>query len=364
MKKKVTKRISIKNTSVTNYLLAMVLVLIIASILILIQGSNPIEAFRQIIVGSMGSRAAIARSIRWITPVIIASMAAVVAHRSGIINLGIDGQVYVGAFFSALAGAYISLPSVVHIPVAILIGGISGALFAFIPSLLKGILKINEMVVTLMFNYVAILMTEYLTMQIMNLDADIRPEMIATPEILETAKLTQIMPPYQATTGIFIAIVVFVVLFLFYKLTKRGYEWKMIGQNFSFSKYGGIKTLKNYIIIFMTSGFIAGLAGAVEILGPHLRFRSNFSSNIGWDGIMVALIAKDNPKTTFVVAIIWGLIKAGSLAMERTTSVNRILVTLVQALFVLFITVDLRELLVKAKNFVSKKTRKEDEVHA
>lgn len=123
----------------------------------------------------------------------------------------------------------------------------------------------------------------------------------------------------------------------------------IIGKNIKFAKYGGIKTKISFLTIFLTSAFIAGICGSVEILGPHLRFRSYFSNNLGWDGIMVALIAKNNPVTTVIVAIIWGMIKAGSLSMERTTSVNRILVYLIQALFVLFVTVDFKSLLANIK---------------
>ena len=326
----------------SNYLISIVLVLIIASVLILIQGSNPIEAFYEMVNGALGSTSAIASSIRWSTPVIISSMAAVVAQKSGINNLGIEGQIYFGALTSAMVGAYVQGPGYVVIPLAILAGATAGLLYAVVPAILKVYWNIDEMITTLMLNYVAIQVTEYLTMMIMGLSSDTNPDMIATPEIQESARLTRIMPPYQASTGIFIGLGIAVVIFILYKYTRVGYEWKMIGRNRIFAKYGGIRHLKNYFIIFLCSGAIAGVCGAVEILGPHLRFRTNFSSNMGWDGIMVALVAKNNPAAAVVVAIVWGMIKAGSMSMERMTSVNRILVTLVQALFVLFITVDFR----------------------
>lgn len=341
-----------------NYIAALLLVLFISSILILIQGSNPLIAFRQIILGSIGSKSAIASSIRWSTPVILSSMAAFIAQRSGINNLGIDGQIYVGAFFTAIVGAFLPLPDGVHVFVAIVIGGVTGALFALIPAILKIFFKVNEMIITLMFNYIAILLTEYFTMQLMGLDANTSPDMIATPEILSTSKLTVILPPYQASTGIFISIFVFIIIFLVYKYTKTGYEWKMIGKNSVFAQYGGIKVIKNYILIFITSAFVAGVCGSIEILGPNLRFRNNFQTSIGWDGIMVALVAKNNPLGAFITAIIWGCIKAGSLSMERTTSVNRILVTLVQALFVLFVTIDIKSVYLDIKSRISKNIKK------
>ena len=121
----------------------------------------------------------------------------------------------------------------------------------------------------------------------------------------------------------------------------------MLGRNSRFARYGGVRVVQNMTFAFLLSGFISGVCGAVEIMGPLLRFRNNFSTGMGWDGIMVALIAKNNPINAIGVSLLWGMIKAGSLNMERMTSVNRILVTLIQALFVIFITVDIRSLLKK-----------------
>ncbi len=332
-----------------NYIISIILVLLVASVLILIQGSNPLEAFKEMILGAVGSRSAIASSIRWSTPVIISATAAVIAQKSGINNLGIEGQIYFGAFTAAVVGAYVQGPGPVVIPLSILTGALAGLLYAILPAVLKLYWNIDEMITTLMLNYAAIQFTEYLTMMLMGLGSDTNPDMIATPEIPEAAQLTRIMPPYQASTGFFIGIMLVVMAFILYRYTRTGYEWKMIGRNKDFARYGGVKHLKNYMIIFLLSGAIAGICGAVEILGPHLRFRTNFATNMGWDGIMVALIAKNNPVAAGIVAIIWGMIKAGSLSMERMTSVNRILVTLVQALFVLFVTLDFKTILRRRK---------------
>jgi simple sugar transport system permease protein len=330
-----------------NYLSALVLVMSAASVLIFIQGSSPPDAFYALFRGAVGSTAAIASSIRWTIPVLVSAMAAVVAQRSGIINLGLDGQVYFGAFFAAIVGAFFSISHPFHIMTALLAGSIAGLLYALIPALLKIFLGIDEMITTLMFNYISILLTEFFTMKLMGLGANANPDMIATPEILNTAKLKSILPPYQATTGIFIAVAIVILVWAFYRYTRAGYEWKILGRNAAFARYGGIRVIKNYLVVFLLSGFLAGMCGAVEILGPHLRFRNNFANNLGWDGIMVALIAGNNPLGAAVVGILWGMIKAGSLSMERMTSVNRILVTLLQALFVLFITVDFRSLLLR-----------------
>ncbi len=332
-----------------NYLISVMLVILVASVLILIQGSDPLEAFREMVLGAVGSRSAIASSIRWSTPVLISAMAAVVAQKSGINNLGIEGQLYFGAFTAALVGAYVQGERFVVIPLAILAGALAGLLYAVLPALLKLRFQIDEMITTLMLNYAAIQFTEYLTMLFMGLGSDTNPDLIATPEIQTSAQLTRIMPPYQAGTGFFIGLALAAFIFILYRYTRIGYEWKMLGRNRDFARYGGVRHFINYLVIFLLSGAIAGVCGAVEILGPHLRFRTNFSTNLGWDGIMVALIARNSPIGAAVTAVVWGMIKAGSLSMERMTSVNRVLVTLVQALFVLFITLDFKSLFRKKR---------------
>lgn len=324
-----------KNSQWMNYVVSLALVMAIAAILITIQGSSPAEAFGALIKGAVGSTSAISSSIRWSTPVLIATIAAIVAQKTGITNLGLEGQIYFGAFASAIAGAFLSGPRLIHIPIAILAGGLAGLAYAVLPAFLKAVFQINEMIVTLMLNYAAVLFTEYFTMMLMGLNSDTNPDQIATPEILESARLTQLLPPYQATTGIFIALGIALAVFVFFKFTRRGYEWRMLGRNSRFARYGGVRVVQNMTFAFLLSGFISGVCGAVEIMGPHLRFRNNFSTGMGWDGIMVALIAKNNPINAIGVSLLWGMIKAGSLNMERMTSVNRILVTLIQALFVI-----------------------------
>mgnify|MGYP005799935941 CR=1 FL=1 len=334
-------------SSCGSYVIALILAVIIASVLILVQGSNPVEAFSWMIKGALGSKSAIASSIRWSTPVIIASTAAVIAQKSGINNLGIEGQLYFGALTSAICAVYVQGPAILVILVSILTGALAGMLYAVVPAVLKLYFSIDEMITTLMLNYAAIQFTEYITMLLMGFDSNTNPDLIATAEIPEGIGLFRFMEPYQADIGFFIGILMAVLIFLVYRYTRVGYEWKLIGQNPDFAKYGGIKHIKNYMMIFLLSGAVAGVCGAMEMLGPHRRFRSEFSTNMGWDGIMVALIAKNNPIAAIFVSIIWGMIKAGSMNMERMTSVNRVLVTLVQALFVLFITVDFKTLMKK-----------------
>ncbi len=329
---------------VFKYVLAFVMVTIIASVLISFQGEEPSKALSAIVKGALGNSYAIGNTIRWTIPCILSGMAAVVAFKSGVMNLGIEGQLYFGAFAAGVVGYIIELPPLLHIISCIVAAGIFGLLYSVIPAILKLYFQVNEMITTLMLNYIAILLTELFTVWVMGATAGVNPDLLATPPIYASAKLPVLIKGTQGNAGIFIALAVVIIVFLIYKYTIKGYELKQVGENLKFSKVGGVNVAKTFVSIFLISGFIAGICGGVEVLGTHGKFTSRFSSNLGWDGIMIAMVAKNNPFGVLGISILWGILKCGSMAMERVTNTNRLTVSLIQALFVLFVTVDYKKI--------------------
>ncbi len=330
--------------SAAKYIFSLVAVALIGSILILFQGESPKEALTYLIDGAFGSIRCIGNTLRWITPCIFTGIAASVAFRSGVMNLGIEGQIYFGAYTAALVGFYIYLPRFLHIPICIIIAGLAGMLFALIPALLKLHFNINEMIVTLMLNYIAVLLTEYFTYIVMGISAAGDSLALATPPIADTARLKVLVPKTNASTGFVIAVLLVLLVWFIYRNTKVGYELKQVGENKRFAKIGGVNVTRTFLSIFLISGFIAGICGSVEVQGTYGKFTAGFSNNLGWDGIMIAMIANNNPFTVLLVACIWGVLKAGALHMERMCDVNRLTVLLIQALFVLFVTVDYKKI--------------------
>lgn len=327
------------------YIIAMTAVMALGAVLIGFQGGDPKETILAIFEGAFGGTKMIGNTLRWITPCLLTGMAATIAFKAGIWNLGIGGQLYFGAFAATLAGIYLDLPPVIFPVVCILIGGIFGLIFALIPALLKLYLSINEMISTLMLNYIGALVTEFMTKVVKGISAANNSKAMATPPVNEAAELTKLIDKTNANTGIFIAIFLIAAVFLIYRYTVVGYEMKQVGANQRFAKVGGIRTTQMYLNIFLFSGFIAGLAGAVEVLGVYGKFTPDFAANIGWDGIMIATIAHSNPVGVGLVGALWGSLKAGALHMERVTTTNRLTVELMQAMFVLCVTVDYRKLL-------------------
>lgn len=332
------------------YVLAFTAVAVIGAALIRFQGAAPGEAYAAILQGICGSASAIGNTIRWITPCIFTGIAATVAFRSGVMNLGIEGQLYVGAFTATLVGLYADLPGWLLPLACLLAGSLSGLLFALIPAVIKLVFRIDEMITTLMLNYVALWVTEYFTKIVKGASANNNSKAMATPVIQESAELTTLVPRTNASTGIFIALLLVAVVFVIYRFTKVGYEMKQVGENLRFARVGGVRTTRMFISIFLLSGFIAGLCGAVEILGVYGKFTPSFANNIGWDGIMISMIAKNSPVGVALASMLWGALKAGALQMERVTSTNRLTVELIQAMFVLFVTIDYRRLWGKWKD--------------
>lgn len=340
---------------IIKYAVAFVAVMLLGIVLIRLQGQDVAAAGSAMAFGALGNLTRLGNTIRWITPCLLTGISAAVAFRSGIWNMGVGGQLYFGAFAATVVALYCPLPAGLAPIVCILAGCLAGMLWALIPALLKRFLNVSELISTLMLNYVATLLTTYFTKLVNGISANNNSKAMATPLIPDSARLTNLIPKTNASTGIFIAIVLVAAVWLIYRYTVVGYEMRMVGANIRFAKAGGVKTNKMYLAIFIFSGCIAGLAGAVEILGVYGKFTADFASNMGWDGIMIATIAMNNPIATGLVGVLWGVLKAGSLYMEAITETNRLTVEVIQAMFVLFVTIDYRALLQQRPRFRRRK---------
>lgn len=339
------------------YLVAFIAVILLGVLLIRVQGQDVKAAGRALVFGAFGNVSRIGNTIRWVTPCILTGISAAVAFRSGIWNMGVGGQLYMGAFAATLVALYVKLPPVLLPLLCIFAGCLAGMLWALIPALLKRFLRVSELISTLMLNYIATLLTTYFTKIVNGISAKNNSKAMATPLINDDARLTTLIPKTNASTGIFVAIALVIIVYLVYRYTVVGYEMRQVGANLRFSKAGGVKINQMYLAIFLVSGCIAGLGGAIEILGVYGKFTANFASNIGWDGIMIATIAMNNPITTGIVGVLWGALKAGSLYMEALTDSNRLTVEVIQAVFVLFVTIDYRQLLAKFRSGRAKKEK-------
>ena len=338
--------------SAARYVIAILLTLLLGSVLIMAYGESPLTAIHYIIKGSFGSKMSIGSTIRYMTPCVLLATAAAVAFKSGVLNMGLEGQLYFGSLVAAVVGYNFHLPAGIHLVVCLLAGALAGVIYALIPAFLKLLINVDEMVSTLMLNFIAVSMTDYIVLWkiIGGNVSESGSTAVVTPTIDATAKLPTLIKGITSNYGFFIAIVIAVIVYILYKYTVLGYELKQVGENIKFAKLGGVNTNKTFLIIFIVSGFIAGLCGAIEVTGSYGKFLSGYASNMAWNGIMIAHIANRNPLTIIIVSLIWGALQAGALTMERQTSLNKLTVYIVQMLFVLFISVDYKSIFDNIKN--------------
>lgn len=342
-----------------NSILPVLLAFIVGGILIAIGGYNPIEAYGALFQGALGDSNGILNTLFCATPLIFTGLATAIALKAGIFNMGVEGQLYIGAFAAAYAGfTFKGLPFYIHIPLCIIFAIIFGCIFAFIPAVLRAYLKVNEMVVTIMLNYVAILFTTYLASFPFKAQG---AGFSATENIENSAMLSKFSDTSQLNFSFLIAIVASIIVYVIYRKTKLGYEINAIGKNINFAEAAGMRTSRKIIIIMIISGALAGMAGAGEVLGVHHRFISGFSPGYGWDGMTIALLANNNPIGVFIAAIFFGVLKNGGSSMELVAGVSRSLINIIQGLIIFFLAVNYFGIKSKIASKFAYKNKKESE---
>lgn len=326
-----------KPTKLKTALVAILIGILVGSILIFISGNSPFEIYQILFNGAFGDVYKISSTIRWMTPLLFTAVAFAVAFRGGMFNIGVDGQMYMGAFAGALVGLYFTgLSPLIHIPLVLIVSAIAGMLWALIPALMRVYFGASEIVVTLMLNYVAYLLTDYLVNYYF-LAKGVSGNSLVTEEISESAKLPSIFN--QIDYGIVIAILITVFFYFLIKKSKLGYEISMSGLNSNFANYGGINVNKIRIKVMLISGAIGGVGGSVEVMGNLYRFVSRFSPEFGFEGMLASLLGGNTPVGVFLGAFFMGALKAGSLAVERYSDLSRALAVVIQTIIICFISV-------------------------
>ena len=253
-------------------------------------------------------------------------------------NMGTEGQLYMGAISATLVGIYCKgLPAIAHIPLCLLAGMVAGAIWASIPALLRVYWNTSEIVVTLMMNYIAINFTSFLVKEYF-LTTGVFGDSLTTDELAATARFP-VFGGSPISFGFILGTLLVIAYILFFTKSKRGFEIKVSGVNPDFAKFSGISVNKVRISVMLMSGMVAGLAGAAEIMGVQGRFLSGFSPDFGTSGMLVALLGNSSGIGIYISAIFMGILKAGSLTLERSAGVSRALAVVIQALIICFVSV-------------------------
>lgn len=309
----------------------------ISGVILIFMGQNPINVYYQLFKSAFIGNFNLGTTIEKFVPLLLTGLAFIISSRVGIFNVGVEGELYLGAITAAVVGYSIKgLPSIIHIALCFLFAMLVGSLWALIPGILKVYYKVNEVCVTILMNYVALNITSYLVSGPLSGKTDISQ----TKRIESTASLFRILRPSRANIGLFIAIAVCIFIYYIIKKTKIGFEITSTGLNPDFSDYVGIKSKKIMIRGMMLSGAVGGLAGAIEVMGIYGVFLDNFSANIAFDGMLAALIAKGNIIILPIFSLFIAALKTGSLGLERNTGIPKSLIDIIIALFILLVTME------------------------
>lgn len=327
----------LKNTNILSTVLSILIAVLLGCLLILLVSDEPLLAIKSLLVLPLSNAFYLNNIIDKVTPLILVGLSASVAFKTGIFNMGVQGQFYVGAFMAAIAGNYlIGLPAGLHMAAVFLTAIVGGVLYATAAGALKAYFNINEVVTTLMLNYIATLLTSGMTNSYFR-DPDsggvIRMHYI--PEYLE---LKGISTSITAHTGFLIALAMVGLIYFLMKHSILGYRMETVGKNRVFAQYGGLNIKGITLVCFAISGGLSGLAGSVEVLGIHRSFFDNFASGMGGDGLIIALLASNHPMGVLLISLFFAYLKVGGQIMQQNTDVSRELVLIIQVIMIMLIS--------------------------
>lgn len=323
-KKRVGKRDEILIT-----LYAIVIALILSGIFIAFNGVNPFQAFWKVLTSAFGSSYGISETIVKSIPLIFTGLSVAVALNSKIWNIGAEGQLFFGAVVATAFVIYGPvLPKPFEMIVIIILGIIGGAAWAFIPAVLKIKFKMNEVISTLLLNYVAINIADYFLFGPWK-GKDNFPY---TPEFPPSARFEK-LGFGRVHSGLLLALLLVVLLFIIIYYTKIGYKLRLTGSSLKAAKYAGININQTMFMVFLISGGIAGLAGVGQISGIEFKLHQHISPGYGYTGIIVAWLAKTNPFIIVIFAFFLSIILKGAdslqIAMHLPASVGMVIQSLI-----------------------------------
>lgn len=299
-------------------------------------GYDPVAGYIALWNGIFGDMYSIGETIRQISPYILAGLAVAFAFRSGLFNIGVEGQLIVGWFAAAYVGMAFELPIFIHLPLALIAAAVAGALWGLIPGILKATLHVHEVIVTIMMNYIALHTVNALIKAVS--EGGYKTEKIHQTASLRSDFLSNLTDFSTLHYGIFVALAMVAVMWFILEKTKTGYELKSVGFNDHASQYAGMNVKKNIILSMVVSGAFAGLGGAMEALGTfgNIVTRSAFTG-IGFDGIAVALLGANTPLGVIFGASLFGSLKYGAGNMPNEAGVPVEIVSIVIALIIFFV---------------------------
>lgn len=313
--------------------------LAVGAVVIFSIGTNPFTAYSHLLDGAFGSPHQIAAGLNRSTPYLIAGLGVAIAFRAGAFNIGGEGQIVLGGLTATALGlSFPEIPSLLLIPLIIMAGALAGGMWAGIAAIIKLTRGIHEVIVTLLMNFIAILIVREL------LSGPLEQPGMGFPQsamLTDGAWLPLLLSGTTLHAGFVVALVLTMVTHVGLWRTPWGFEIRTLGYSPLAASYAGIHVGRTFFSAMFVSGTLGGVAGAVEVVGVHYRLMDGFSYGFGFDAIAVALIGASNPIGIIPAALFFGFLQSGAASMQRAVGVPSAIVPMIQGLAIIFVMVSL-----------------------
>ncbi|MBW8012848.1 MAG: ABC transporter permease [Chloroflexi bacterium] len=314
--------------SAARYLMMGFVVLFLFGIILLITGKDPIQSYKDILTSTLGSQYGFSEVIVTMTPMLITALAVALPTRIGLINIGGEGQLYMGALLATWGAlTFETLPVWALVPLMGLLGIIGGALWAFIPGILKSLGLVNETIATLLLNLVAPSIVAYFVFGFWHSPMDTNK----TPNFVDAAQLPTFFNS-RIDLSFFIALVLLAIFWYLMKYTRWGLEMRAIGGNPQAAKRNGLPINKYWVIVLCIGGAIAGLAGAAQVSGFYGVLLVNFSRSLGYMGFLISWLSFGDPIGIFITSFVVSVIITGGNMLQLTIGIPYAVINILLAL--------------------------------
>ncbi len=325
---------------------SVVLALVLAAIAMLVAGVSPVEGFSALFTGALGGQHQIAETLVQTTALLFPALGVCLAFRAGLFNIGAEGQLLIGGLFAGIVGSHVAMPGIVAFFVLLLCGFVGGGLWGGIAGVMRAKFKANEIISTLMLNFVAAFFASYLVVGPFRSPLASGAE---TAPLLPGAWLPVLIPDTRLSVALLVALVTAFLLHLVFAKTVFGYDLRAAGEAPEAARRNGVNMSRMNVLAMSLSGAIAGLGGATIVTGVLHRFNTQLSPGYGYTAIAVALVGDLDPRWICLAALGFGILESGGIAMQASAQVPKDAIRVIEGLIIVVLA---------ARRFVATQTEK------
>lgn len=315
--------------------LAIIISLLIAIFIIFAVSAQPGNAISALLLGPLQSKRLIGSIFTTAIPICFTGLAVCIMFQASMFNMCAEGSFFLGAIGAAAVATKLPLPGILGVAAPFVIGGVAGGLLCYIPAVLKAKWGASEMVSSLMLNYIALYLGLYLLNTFLR---DPSFGALASDQLPQNSRLGKLIPGTSIHAGIIVVIVFIVLCYLLIYKTALGHKIRTLGQNKKFAEYTGVKVGSVIILSQVIGGAIAGIGGSVEIMGMYARFQWTSLPGYGWDGVILAILARNKPQFIPIAALFLSYLRVGASTMASNTDVPKELIVVIQSIMIMLAT--------------------------